>query len=83
MLVKSARICNHIELILFFPARHDLSDTIVTDLLTVNGYRNSTAAPVPDALLINGVVSPSMLLALQHKLHNSLIIGRIQLLLGH
>jgi hypothetical protein len=35
--------------------RHDLSDTIVADLLSVSGYRNSTAAPVPDSLLVNGV----------------------------
>ena len=34
-----------------------MSDVIVTDLLTVNGYHGSSAAPVPDALLINGVVS--------------------------
>ena len=35
--------------------RHDLSDTIVTDLLSASGYRNSFAAPVPDSLLVNGV----------------------------
>ncbi|KAF9516441.1 multicopper oxidase [Hydnum rufescens UP504] len=34
---------------------HDMSDVIIADLLTVDGYRNSTGAPVPDALLINGV----------------------------
>ena len=34
-----------------------MSDVIVADLLTSDGYRNSSAAPVPDALLINGVVS--------------------------
>ncbi|KAF9516469.1 multicopper oxidase [Hydnum rufescens UP504] len=34
---------------------HDMSDAIIADLLTVNGYHNSVAAPVPDALLINGV----------------------------
>lgn len=36
-------------------SRHDLSEVIVTDLLGPNGYRGSTAAPVPDSLLLNGV----------------------------
>jgi hypothetical protein len=35
--------------------RHDLSDTIATDLLSASGYRNSTKAPVPDLLLVDGV----------------------------
>jgi hypothetical protein len=41
----------------FLRTRHDLSDVIVADLLSATGYRNSLAAPVPDALLINGIVS--------------------------
>jgi hypothetical protein len=36
-------------------SRHDLSDTIVADLLGPSGYRGSFAAPVPDSLLVNGV----------------------------